>query len=169
MPFPLLAFAIPAATSALSAWLATGTTVVVTATVIHKSNQSSTERAKHQAYESGRNASRAEYDLKLQQFQAQVHALREQDTGYFTSLLAIVRCAYAHAHERGRLNRNTRRDIDEFFMGQLGKQLPAVVREKLDQSYANPSTLARTRHGAAQRVSLQMLDELDDVMDSLVP
>ena len=169
MPFPLLAFAIPAAASALSTWLATGTVVAVTATVVHKSNQASKERAKRQAYENGRNASRAEYDLKLQQFQAQVQALREQDTGYFTSLLAIVRCAYAHANERGRLNRNTRRDIDEFFMGQLGKQLPAAVREKLDQSYANPATPAITRHWAAQRVSLQMLDELADVMDSLVP
>lgn len=168
MPLPLLALALPAASTALSTWIGGGAAVALT-TLLYKSNQASKERVKLRAYENGRNVSRAEYDLKLQQFQEQMQALREQDTEYFRSLLAIVRCAYAHAHERGRLNRNTRRDIDEFFLGQLGKQLPAAVRDRLDQSYADPATPAQSRQWAAQRVSLQMLTELDEVMDDLVP
>jgi len=157
---------IPAAISTAS-WLLTAATATTVATGTYVYTRSRNEEETNRAYASGRNDARAEYDLRLEQFQEQILELREKDSRYYHALVAVMRAAYSTAHAQGALNHRTRRDIDELLMGELRRYLPAHVRQKIDQAFHQPLPLAEARRKAAQYVDASFLAQLGATVEEL--
>lgn len=165
MPF-FLAALIPAAVSTTT-WMMGAFATTAAAGGAYAYARSNNQREQRQAYERGRNEARAEYDLRLERFQQQVTALRETDSRYYKVLIAVVRVAYSEAHEAGRLNQRTRRDIDEYLMGELRSQLPPNALQKIEMAYVQPMPLQEARQKARQYVGNQFLGELCQVVEHI--
>lgn len=168
MPLPILFLAAPAALTLLeSAAVAVGACALGYSASKLLDNS---EKRKRKAERKGFTRAKAEYDLRLERFQAHLDSVRGTDKLYFSTVIAVAGAAYAYAHDRGLLTTQMRARINTIFFGALHWSLPQAVLEKMQTLALRPLSYRDALHEAraAGAAATQACTELPALLGGLV-
>lgn len=123
------------------------------------------KKSEHRGEKWGEAKVKAEYDIKLRQFENRMERFRDDQMTHINVIQAAAVAGYAYAAVRnGGLTDEIRDEINVFVSGAIFDKLPLEIRKRLDQAALHPFDAA-TAYQLVQKVSPDAIDLCDLVID----
>lgn len=123
------------------------------------------KKSEHRGEKWGEAKAKAEYDIKLRQYENRMERFRADQNTHLNVIQAVAVVGYAYAAARhGGLTDEIRDEINAFVSGAIFDKLPLEIRKRLDQAALHPFDAA-TAYQLVQKVSPDAIDLCDLVID----
>jgi hypothetical protein len=123
------------------------------------------KKSEHRGEKWGEAKAKAEYDIKLRQFENRMERFQSDQKTHLNVIQAAAVVGYAYAAARhGGLTDEIRDEINAFVSGAIFDKLPLDIRTKLDQVARHPLDAANA-YRLAQKASPDAIDLCDLVID----